>query len=99
MDHLLKIIKKFKEFRTTGNLKQIYRKELNKACFSHDTEYSDSKDLAKRTVSEKTLKHTADKIAVNPKYDGYQRGLESIGYNFFDKKTEAGMSVNGEIAQ
>ena len=27
------------------------------------------------------------KIASNPKYDGYQRGLASIVYKFFDKKS------------
>ena len=27
--------------------------ELNKACFTHDAAYSDSKDLTKRTVVDK----------------------------------------------
>ena len=40
-------IQKFKE---TGNLKHLYRNELDKACFVHDAAYSDSKDLAKRTI-------------------------------------------------
>ena len=31
----------------TGNLKRLYRNELDKACFTHDAAYSDSKDLAK----------------------------------------------------
>ena len=35
-------------FRETGNLKHLYRNELDKACFAHDPAYSDSKDLAKR---------------------------------------------------
>ena len=26
-------------------------------------------------------------IAKDPKYDGYQRGLTSLNYNFFDKQT------------
>ena len=60
---------------------------------------SDSKDLAKRTVSDKILKDTAYEIVINPKYDGYQRGLTSVVYNFFDKKTGLGASVNEVLAQ
>ena len=36
--------------------------------------YGKSKDLVKRTQSGKALKDKANKIASNPKYDGYQRG-------------------------
>ena len=43
-------------FREKGNLKHLYRNELDKACFAHDTAYSDSKDLAKRIVSDRILK-------------------------------------------
>ena len=43
-------------FIETGNLKDSYRKELEKACFVYDGAYSDSKDLAKRTVSNQVLK-------------------------------------------
>ena len=49
--------------------------------------YGKSKDLAKRTQSDKVLKDKAFKIASDPKYDGYQRGLASMVYKFFDKKS------------
>ena len=49
--------------------------------------YGNSKDLAKRTQSDKILKDKAFKIASDPKYDGYQRGLASMVYKFFDKKS------------
>ena len=49
--------------------------------------YGDFKDLAKRTAADKVLKNNAFNIAKNPKYDGYQRGLVSMVYKFFDKKT------------
>ena len=49
--------------------------------------YGNSKDLAKRTQSDKILKNKAYKIASDPKYDGYQRGLVSMVYKFFNKKT------------
>ena len=47
--------------------------------------YGKSKDLAKRTQSDKFLSDKALTIASNPKYDGYQRGLASMVYKFFDK--------------
>ena len=33
-------------------------------------------------------------IAKNPKYDGYQKGLASVVYNFFDKKSTGSGTVN-----
>ena len=76
-------IQKFKE---TGDTNYIYKNELDKACFVHDAAYSDSKDLTKRTVADKILKNRAFNIAKDPKYDGYQRGLASMVYKFFDSK-------------
>ena len=55
--------------------------------------YGDFKDLPRRTASDKILRDKAFNIAKNPKYDGYQRGLASIVYKFFDKKSTGG-SVN-----
>ena len=49
--------------------------------------YGKSKDLIKRTQSDKVLKDKAFKIASNPKYDGYQRGLASMVYKVSDKKS------------
>ena len=51
--------------------------------------YGKSKDLVKRTKSDKVLKDKAFKIASDPKYDGYQRGLASMVYKFFDKKSDS----------
>ena len=58
----------------------MYKNELDKACFVHDTAYSGSKDLTKRTIADKNLKNRAIDIAKDPKYDGYQRGLASMVY-------------------
>ena len=49
--------------------------------------YGNFKDLKRRTASDKILIDKAFNIAKNPKYDGYQRGLASMFYNFFDKKS------------
>ena len=76
-------IKKFKE---TCDLNYIYKNELDKVCFAHYAGYSDSKDFAKRIIPDKILKDKAYEIAINPKYDGYQRGLASRLHKIFDKK-------------
>ena len=78
--------------KQTGDSRYIYKKELDKACFHHGMTYGDFKDSKKRTVADKVLRDKAFNIAKNPRYDGYQRGLASIVYNFFDKKTK-GSSV------
>ena len=56
--------------------------------------YGDFKDFKKRTASDKILRDKAYNIAKNPKYDGYQRGLASMVYIFFDKKSAGGGIVN-----
>ena len=42
--------------------------------------YAKSKNLAKRTQSDKVLRDKAFKAASDKKYDGYQRGLASMVY-------------------
>ena len=54
-----KHFERIQKFRETGNLKDLYKNELDKPCFTHDKVYSDSKELAKRTISDKILKHKA----------------------------------------
>ena len=39
--------KRVQKFRETSNWNYIYKNELDKACFDHDTAYSDIIDLAK----------------------------------------------------
>ena len=60
--------------------------------------YGDLKDLAKRIQSYKVLRDKAFNMAKNPKYDGYQRGLASVVYKFFDKKPK-GCGFKHEIKQ
>ena len=71
----------------TGNTNFIYKNELDKACFQHDIVYGKSKDLTKRTQSDKILRDKAFKIASSLKYDGYQKGLASMVYKFLDEKS------------
>ena len=78
---------RIKKFKQTGDTRYIYRNDLHKACFQHDSAYADNKDLINRTKADKVLRDKAYNIASNPKYDGYQRGLASMVYKFFDKKS------------
>ena len=52
--------------------------------------YADFKDLARRTAADKVLRDETFSIVKDPKYDGYQRGLPSMVYKLFDKKTAGG---------
>ena len=72
---------RIKKFMQTGNTDFIHKNELDKTCFQHGK----SKDLVKRTQSDKVLKDKAFKIVSNPKYDGYQRGLALMVYQFLIK--------------
>ena len=75
---IVKHCERIQKFRETGNLKHLYRNELEEGCFADDAAYSDSKDLAKRTISDEILKDRAYEIAWNCKYDGYHRALASM---------------------
>ena len=77
----------------TGNTKYIYKNDLDKACFQHDMSCGKYKDLTKRTQSSKGLRDKAFEIRSNPEYDGYQRGLSSMIFKFYDKKYAAGSGV------
>ena len=78
---------RIQKFMETGDTKYIYRNELDKACFQHDMAYN-FKDLRRRTYADKVLKNKAFKIASNPKYNGWERELALMVYNFFNKKNK-----------
>ena len=78
---------RIQEFKETGDTIYIYKNELDKAYSQHDMAYGDFKDLKRRTASNNTLRDKAFNIAKNLKYDGYQRGLASMVYKLFDRKS------------
>ena len=78
-------IQKLKE---TVDTSYIYKNELDKVCFQYDMAYGDFKDLKRGRASDKVLTDKAFNIAKNLKYDGYQRGIASMVYKFFDKKSK-----------
>ena len=88
---------RMQKFREIGNLKPLFRNELNKLSFAHDATYSDSEDLAKKTFFDKILIDKAFETAKNSKNNGYQRALASMLYKFFDDKTGSRVRVNGQL--
>ena len=81
---------RIEKFMETRNTDYIYKNDFDKACFQHDMVYGKYKDLKKSTESDKVLRDKAFKIVTkiqNPNYDGYQRGLASMVFKFFDKKS------------
>ena len=88
---------RIKEFKRTGDTRYTYRNELDKACFQHDSAYADHKDLINRTKADKVLRDKAYNIASSSKYDGYQRGLASMVYKFFDKKSTGSRVLSSSI--
>ena len=92
-----KNIERIEKFKEAGDTNYIYKKELDKACFQQDMAYGHFKDLKRRTASNKGLRDKAFNIAKNRKYDRYQRGLASMVYKFFDKKsTGSGVATLAE---
>ena len=61
--------------------------------------YGKSKDLAKRTQSDKVLRDKVFKIASDPKYDGYHRRLASIVYKFFVERSSGNGVANEQNYQ
>ena len=88
VDHLLKIMKEYKTLKKTRDSRYIYKTELDKACFRRSMAHGDFKDLARRTASDKVLIDKVFNIFKNPKYDGYQRDLVSMVYNFLIKNLQ-----------
>ena len=74
-----------KERIQTGDTRYIYRNELDKACFQHDSAYADHKDLINRTEADKVSRDKVYDIASNPEYDGYQRGLQVWFVSFYGR--------------
>ena len=97
---------KIQDFLNTGKLSYIYKNNLDKACFQHHMVYNEFKDLEKRTQSDIVFKNKELKIASNPKCNGYERGLASMVYKFFDtiskrsdlKESEGNFLQNAQLA-
>ena len=87
---LIKNKERIQKVKGTGYLKHIYQKELDKTCFQHDMAYGELKKLPRRIVSDKIFCDKSFNIAKNLNYDGFERGLASMVYKVFDKKSSGG---------
>ena len=87
-DPFIKNKERIQKFMQTGNTNYIYKNDLDKVCFQHDMAYGKYKDSTKRIQSDKVLRDKDFKIASNLKYDYHERGLASMVYMFFDKKSK-----------
>ena len=67
----------------TWNANLIYKNELGKACFQHDMVYGKSKDLVKRTQSDKVLRNKVYKIASDPKIWWLSKRISLNGLQVF----------------
>ena len=87
------------KFMQTRNTDFIYKNELEEACFQHDKAFNMIllKRFIKRTQSDKVSKDKAFKIVIDPKYYGYQRGLNSMDYKFFDKNSASLNRSSGSV--
>ena len=76
-----------------GKLSHILKYRLDAACFQHDFAYGKYRARLNRRQSDIVLKNKALKIATDPRFNGYQRGLASMVYKFFNERTK-GSGIN-----
>ena len=97
LTHLLKTKKEFKNLKKQETQAIFTKMNLIKHAFNMIWLMEIVK-IARRTASGKILRDKAFNIAKNPKYDGYQRGLASTVYTFFDKTlTGSGVNIPSEF--
>ena len=87
--------KRIDVFMKDGRLIHILKNRLDAACFQHDSAYAKYKDRANRRQSDIVLKNKALKIATDPRVNGYQGGLSSMFYKFFNERTK-GSGINNK---
>ena len=79
---------KINDFKKDGKLSHIFKNKLDTACFQHDSIFVKYKDRLNRKKSDVALKNKTLEIAMDPRINGYQRGLASMVYKFFDGRTK-----------
>ena len=84
---LLSMKKKQKISKKQQNSGYNYQNEVDKTCFQHYVAYGAYKDLPIKTADDKLLRDRAFQIADNQEFGGYQQGVASVIYKFFDKKS------------
>ena len=80
-------------FIKDGKLSHILKNRLDATCFQHDSAYAKYMERLNRKQSDIVLKNKALKIATDPRFNGYQKGLASMVYKFFNERTK-GSGIN-----
>jgi hypothetical protein len=88
---------RIQKYIETGDTSNIFKNELDKACFYHDSSYSKYKDVPNRQIADRQLMDQAIIIAKDETKDGYQRALAAMVYKFFEKKIQLGQGKWNEI--
>ena len=89
--------KRIDMFMKDGKLSHILKNRSDAACFQHDSAYAKYKDRLNRKQSDIVLKNKALKIAADPRFNGYQRGLASMVYKFFNERTKGSVLIYNQI--
>ena len=87
--------KRIDMFMKDVRLSHILKNRLDAACFQHDSAYAKYKDRLNRNQSDIALKNKSLKIATDPRFNGYQRGLAYMVYKFFNERTK-GSGINNK---
>ena len=86
------------EFVKDGRLSHIAKNKLDAVCFKHGSAYNKYKNSVNRKKSDIVLKSKAYKIVVDPKVDGYRRGLVAMVYKFFNERSKGSGIENKNLA-
>ena len=92
---LTKYKEKIQKFKDIGDARKTYQNELHKVCFQVDITYGDFKKFSRIIGASKGLCDKTFNIAMNSRYDEYHRGLASMVYKFFDKKSATCANTSG----
>ena len=98
-DHSLRTKNEHKNLKKIGYSRYIYQNELDKVCFQYDIADGYFEVLPRRTASDKMLRNKEFNITKNTKHNGYQSGLASMVYNFFDKKASGGIVESRNLSK
>ena len=83
----------------TGNTDFIFKNNLDKACFYHDSGYTKYKDVEHRHIYDRQLMNAAANIANDQNIDGPQRALAALITTFFQKKLQMGQGVKNKQSE
>jgi len=81
----------------SGDTSHIFKNDLDKHCFYHDSSYDQYKDVPNRLIADRKLMDGAYEIASDQSKNGYERMLASMVYKFFEKKIQLGQGINDDI--